>query len=171
MAEWSFSIGAWSFNLVDIIIVVIVLVTTITATVRGFAQTLSKRLGFLIGLVVALFYAHLLANLLVETFELPLLWSTLIAFAVIFIVVYLLIIAFGKLLSKALEAVRLNFLNRILGAALGIVEAFVIVAVIVYLLNLQKVINVEPYFAHSFLITRVVAPLTPIGVGWVKGLL
>jgi signal transduction protein with GAF and PtsI domain len=47
----------------------------------------------------------------------------------------------------------------------------VIVAVIVYLLNLQKVINVEPYFAHSFLITRVVAPLTPIGVGWVKGLL
>jgi membrane protein required for colicin V production len=171
MAEWSFSIGAASFNLVDIIIVVILLVTTIMATVRGFALTFSKRLSFFVGLGLALLFASRLATVLIDTFEIPLLWATLIAFVAIFIVVYLVIMLFGRLLSKALEAIHLSFLDKILGAALGVVEAFVIVATIVYLIGLQNVINVDPYLSGSFFVTKVVAPLTPIGMGWVKGLL
>lgn len=171
MAEWSFSIGALSFNLVDIIIVVILLVTTITAAVRGFALTFSKRLSFFVGLGVALVFAKLPAGLLAKTFEIPPLWATLIAFVLLFIVGYLLVMLFGRLLSKALQAVRLNFLDHILGAVLGVFEAFIIVAVIVYLIGLQNVFDVEPFLSRSLFVTRVVAPLTPIGVSWIKGLI
>ncbi|MFA5468777.1 MAG: CvpA family protein [Sphaerochaetaceae bacterium] len=171
MAEWSFSIGSLTFNLVDIIIFVIILINLIAASIRGFAITFSKRLSFFIGLLVAVAFAAPLATLIANTLDWPLLWSTLLAVVVIFAVAYILVVSFGNLLASALETLHLSFLDHILGAALGVGEALVVVAVIIYLLNLQKFFDLSDYFNSSLLITRVIGPLMPHGESFIKGLL
>ncbi|MDD3823794.1 MAG: CvpA family protein, partial [Sphaerochaetaceae bacterium] len=139
--------------------------------VRGFALEFSSRAGFLVGFVIALVFSRLGANLVLDTFSLPLFWSTLIAFIVFFIIGYLLVMAVGSLLDRTLDAMGLEWLDRLLGLVLGVIEVFVVVAFIIYLLDLQKVIDLSAYMNPSVITTRLLRPLTPKGIELVKGLL
>lgn len=170
MAEWGFSVGSYMVNIVDVVIIIIGLLAAVAGVARGFAMKFTSRAGFLIGLVVALLFARLGASLLVETFESPLLWSTLIAFILLFVLGYILIMIVGSLLDRTLEALGLDWLDRLLGSILGIVEALIMIAFIIYLFELQKVVDVSLYLDRSVITTKFIKPLTPVGLAWIKGL-
>jgi uncharacterized membrane protein required for colicin V production len=70
-----------------------------------------------------------------------------------------------------LDALGLDWLDRLLGLVLGVVEVFVVVAFLVYLLELQQVVDVSAYLDPSVLTTKLIKPLTPVGVDLVKGIL
>lgn len=171
MASWGFALGPFVFNVVDVAIVAIAFFAAVAGAVRGFAMEFSSRAGFLIGFVVGLVFARLGAALVYDTFGLPMLWSTLISFIVFFIVGYLLMMMVGSMVDKTLEAMKLDWLDRLLGLLLGVVEVFVVVAFIVYLLDLQKVIDLSAYLNPSVITSRLIRPLTPKGIELVKGLL
>ncbi|MDD3941674.1 MAG: CvpA family protein [Sphaerochaetaceae bacterium] len=171
MAAWGLSLGPYVFNIVDVAIVAIAFFAAVAGAVRGFALEFSSRAGFLVGFVIALVFSRLGANLVLDTFSLPLFWSTLIAFIVFFIIGYLLVMAVGSLLDRTLDAMGLEWLDRLLGLVLGVIEVFVVVAFIIYLLDLQKVIDLSAYMNPSVITTRLLRPLTPKGIELVKGLL
>lgn len=171
MAEWGFALGPYVFNIVDVLIVVVAFLAAVVGAVRGFAMEFSSRAGFLVGFVVALVFARLGTSLVSETFDLPILWSTLIAFIVFFIIGYVLMMMVGSLLDRTLDAMRLDWLDRLLGMALGVVEVVVVVAFIVYLLEMQNVVNLDAYLDPSVITSRFIRPLTPKGLELVKGLL
>jgi uncharacterized membrane protein required for colicin V production len=66
---------------------------------------------------------------------------------------------------------KLDWLDRLLGMVLGVVEVVVVVAFIVYLLELQQVVNLDAYLDPSVITSRFIRPLTPKGLELVKGLL
>lgn len=171
MAGWGFALGPYVFNVVDVVIVSIAFLAAVVGAVRGFAMEFSSRAGFLVGFVIALIFARLGASLVVETFDLPLLWATLISFTVFFIVGYIIMMIVGSLLDRTLEAMGLDWLDRLLGLVLGVIEVFVVVAFIIYLLELQKVIDVSSYLNPSVITSKLIKPLTPRGIDLVKGLL
>lgn len=171
MAEWGFSIGAYALNIVDVLILIIALLAAVTGVTQGFTMKFSSRVGFLVGFLVALLFASLGSKLIIDTFDLPLLWSTLIAFILLFIIGYVLMMLVGSLLDRTLDALHLDWLDRLLGLVLGIIEAFIMVSFIIYLLELQKVIDVSIYFERSVLTMKIIKPLTPVGLAWVKGIL
>lgn len=171
MAAWGLSLGPYVFNIVDVAIVAIAFFAAVAGAVRGFALEFSSRAGFLVGFVIALVFSRLGANLVLDTFSLPLFWSTLITFIVFFIIGYLLVMAVGSLLDRTLDAMGLEWLDRLLGLVLGVIEVFVVVAFIIYLLDLQKVIDLSAYMNPSVITTRLLRPLTPKGIELVKGLL
>ena len=171
MAEWGFALGPYVFNLVDVIIVLIAFMAAVVGTVRGFALEFSSRAGFLVGFVIALLFAQLGSNFLLERFDLPLLVATLIAFVILFIIGYILMMMVGSLLDKTLDALGLDWLDRLLGLVLGIIEVVVVVAFIIYLLELQRVVDLSAYLEPSVITTKLIKPLTPVGLNWVKGIL
>lgn len=171
MAEWGFALGPYVFNIVDVIIVVIAFMAAVVGTVRGFALEFSSRAGFLVGFVVALLFSRLGASLFMENFDLPPLVATLIAFVILFLIGYILMMMVGSLLDKTLDALGLDWLDRLLGLVLGVIEVFVVVAFLVYLLELQQVVDVSAYFEPSVLTTKLIKPLTPVGLNLVKGML
>ncbi len=171
MTEWGFSVGTYVVNIVDVLILIIALLAAVTGVARGFAMGFSSRVGFLVGFLVALLFGSLGAGVIAETFDFPPLWSTLMAFVLLFIVGYILIMLVGSLLERTLEMLHLDWLDRILGFVLGMVEAFIMVAFIIYLLELQNVIDLSAFFDRSVITTKVIKPLTPVGLAWVKGIL
>ncbi len=171
MAEWGFALGPYVFNLVDVIIVLIAFMAAVVGTVRGFALEFSSRAGFLVGFVIALLFAQLGSNFLLERFDLPLLVATLIAFVILFIIGYILMMMVGSLLDKTLDALGLDWLDRLLGLVLGIIEVVVVVAFIIYLLELQRVVDLSAYLEPSVITTKLIKPLTPVGLNWVKGIM
>lgn len=171
MAEWGFALGPYVFNIVDVVIVVVAFLAAVVGAVRGFAMEFSSRAGFLVGFVVALVFARLGASLVSDTFDLPILWSTLIAFIVFFIIGYVLMMMVGSLLDRTLDAMKLDWLDRLLGMVLGVAEVVVVVAFIVYLLELQNVVNLDAYLDPSVITSRFIRPLTPKGLELIKGLI
>jgi uncharacterized membrane protein required for colicin V production len=171
MAGWSFALGPYAFNVVDVVIVSIAFLAAVVGAVRGFAMEFSSRAGFLVGFVIALVFARLGAALIIDTFGLAQLWSTLISFIVFFIVGYILMMIVGSLLDKTLDTMGLDWLDRLLGLVLGVIEVFVVVAFIIYLLELQKVADLSAYLDPSVITTKLIKPLTPRGIEFVKGLL
>lgn len=171
MAEWGFALGPYVFNLVDVLIVLIAFMSAVVGTVRGFALEFSSRAGFLVGFVIALLFSQLGSSLLIENFDLPPLVATLIAFVVLFIVGYILMMMVGSLLDRTLDVLGLDWLDRLLGLVLGVVEVIVVVAFLIYLLELQQVVDVSAYLEPSVITTKLIKPLTPVGVNLVKEML
>ncbi|MGI6466383.1 MAG: CvpA family protein [Sphaerochaetaceae bacterium] len=169
MESWFLAIGPYNFNIVDLIIIGIAFLAAVVGSVRGFAREFSSRAGFLIGIIIALYFAKNVQTLIIKNFDLPLIWSTLIAFLVLFAAGYLIIMIIGNLLEKTLDALGLKWLDRFLGLVLGVVELLIVVGLVVYLLNLQSVVNLRPYLDNSVIVKHLVNPLTTKSTTLIKG--
>jgi membrane protein required for colicin V production len=170
MAEWGLTIGSYVFNIVDVAIVVLAFMGAVMGSVKGFAMEFSARAGFLVGIAIALVFAKLGSDIVMENLGLPLLWSTLIAFVVLFIIGYLVMMLLGTLLDKTLDALMLDWLDRLLGFFLGIAEVLVVVAFLIYMLQIQNVVDLSQYFTKSVIFENILKPIAPKGLEFMKGL-
>jgi len=171
MVDWGFSIGSYVFNIVDIAILALAFMGAVVGSVRGFAMEFSARAGFLVGIVIAVVFAKLGAGLVMDNLGLPVLWSTMIAFVVLFIIGYLVMMMLGTLLDKTLDALMLDWLDRLLGFFLGIAEVLVVVAFLIYMLQLQSVVDLSAYFTKSVIFENILKPIAPKSLELMKGLL
>ncbi|MFA5570949.1 MAG: CvpA family protein [Sphaerochaetaceae bacterium] len=144
MGSWSVDLGFIVLNIVDLIVLVLLLLGAIVGTAKGFSKEFGSRLGFIVGFIVALFLSQLGAQFLMNTFELKRLVATIIAYVVLFILGYILMMAVGNLLEKALSAVGLKWLDRLLGLLLGMFEIVVVVAVVLQILDNSVVQSLIP---------------------------
>lgn len=159
MALLTIPIGTLVFNSVDLIIVIIAVLAAIVGAIRGFTAEFTARAGAVIGILIGLLYAQIGARLVSDTFGWPPLWSTLLSFIVVFIIGYILVMIVGSLLSKTLKAVKLLWLDHTLGLFLGIAEAFIVMYLLVYLLQLQKIIDLNTFFEESLIYQKIITPL------------
>lgn len=116
---------------IDIIILVIVGAGAVLGFMKGFL----KQLAGLLGLVAGLLLAKALYATVAERVFLPLTDSLtvaqVIAFVAIWLAVPLVFLLVASLLTKAMEAVALGGVNRLLGAGLGAVKYALLVSLLI----------------------------------------
>lgn len=116
---------------IDIIILVIVGAGAVLGFMKGFL----KQLAGLLGLVAGLLLAKALYATVAERVFLPLTDSLtvaqVIAFIVIWLAVPLVFLMVASLLTKAMEAVALGGVNRLLGALLGALKYALLVSLLI----------------------------------------
>ncbi len=114
---------------------IIILVVLGAGAIVGFSKGFLKQLASLLGLVAGLLIAKALYATVAERVFLPLTDSLTVAQGVAFVVIWLAVpLAFlllASLLTKAMEAVSLGWVNRLLGAVLGALKAALLVSLIV----------------------------------------
>lgn len=169
MVDWGINIGSLFLNVVDVIIIVLAVMGAIAGAVRGFSIQFSSRAGFLVGIALALLFAKRVTNLVLKTFNLELLPSTVIAYATLFIVGFLITMAFGSLLNKVLTALHLGWLDHLLGFVWGAIEIAIIVSVLLFVLDLQEVLSLDLYFEHSYIVKHYLRPGIDIATQIIKG--
>ena len=101
----------------------------------GFTKGFLKQLAGLLGLVAGLLIAKALYATVAERFFLPLTDSLTVAQGIAFVVIWLAVpLAFlllATLLTKAMEAVALGWVNRLLGAGLGLLKSALLVSLLI----------------------------------------
>lgn len=114
---------------------IVVLVVLGAGAVAGFVKGFLKQLAGLLGLVAGMLIAKALYATVAERFFLPLTDSLTmaqgIAFVVIWVAVPLAFLLVAMLLTKAMEAVALGWLNRLLGAGLGLLKSALLVSLFI----------------------------------------
>ena len=159
--QWGLTIGSVYFNSIDIIVCSLAIIGGIADTLTGFADAFAHRSGYFVGFFSALMFTKLIAVLFVQSFNLPMLLASLLAFIILFLIGYALMRIVGNLLETALNATGLRAVNGLLGFLWGVVEVMIACAVILYVLELQKAFDFSSVMDKSQFVLHVVRPLVP----------
>ncbi len=115
-------------NPLDWAIVAVLAFSAVTAFLRGLIRSVVSLVGVALGLVAAAWYAPV-ATVTVERWVREPALAEIAAFAGVFAAVFLLSSVVGRALQSASQAVGLGFVDRLGGAAFGLVRAVLVLAV------------------------------------------
>ena len=115
-------------NYLDIAIAVSLLYGLIKGFSNGLIKEITGLLSFVVGIYVALNFSNLLEPHLSRIFDNYEQFKPLLAFAILFISVLLLIKLLGYLTDKLTKALALGFLSRILGGIFGMLKLALIIS-------------------------------------------
>lgn len=114
---------------------IVILIVLGAGAIVGFTKGFLKQLAGLLGLVAGLLIAKALYATVAERFFLLLTDSLTVAQGIAFVVIWLAVpLAFlllATLLTKAMEAVALGWVNRLLGAGLGLLKSALLVSLLI----------------------------------------
>lgn len=116
---------------IDIIILVVVGAGAIVGFIKGFLRQLASMLGLIVGLIAAKALYASLAEKLCPVLTDSMTVAQVLAFIMIWIAVPLLFLLVASLLTKAMKAVSLNWLNRLLGCGLGALKFLLLASLVI----------------------------------------
>ncbi len=126
------------FNILDWVVLVICAFFVIRAVSKGFL----REMGSLVGLVLAIWgsmsFYQPVADFLRRVVGKQDFWWETLAFILCFLVIYLLTVAIAGRISKVLYSTSLSFINRILGAVVGLAKGVIVCFVLINLLLMMQ---------------------------------
>ena len=116
---------------IDIIILIIIGAGAIVGFMKGFIRQLASILGLIVGLLAAKALYATLAEKLCPALTDSMTVAQVLAFVIIWIAVPLIFTLVASLLTKAIEAVSLGWLNRWLGSGLGALKFLLLTSLVI----------------------------------------
>ena len=125
-------------NYVDFTILLIAVIGFLYGLIKGVIRQVGSLGGFIAGIVVARFFGSSFSALLREMFDLPEGVSRVIAYSLLFLIVYIICVQLMRLIHHITHHVALGWLDRLAGALFGAVKYLVILSIV---LNLVHIID------------------------------
>ncbi len=133
----------------DIVCAVLMLILVIRCALRGFVDEIMSMASVVLGILAAvLFYQNGAAFIREKWIDMKVLPEVL-AFAAIFLIVFLLIRLVEFLLKDIINGINLHRLDRFLGMLFGVLEGFVLICLILFILAVQPLFDPTPIFQNS----------------------
>lgn len=120
---------------IDIIILVVIGVGVIQGLMKGFVKQLASIVGLIAGLLVARALFASVAEKLAPVLGTSTVIAQILAFVLIWVAVPLGFVLAASFLTKALDAVRLGWLNRWLGSGLGALKYMILIGLAIHVLE------------------------------------
>jgi len=124
-------------NVIDIVILIPLAFFAYRGFTKGFFISIAMLAGLIIGLYAAINFSELMADFLTNKMNLASNNIKFIAYITTFLLVVVLVYLLGQFLSGIAKTAGLGLVNRLGGAALGIVKGLIIVSA--FLLFLAKI--------------------------------
>lgn len=118
-------------NILDFIILVLFVWGAISGLLKGFIKQLATLLGIIVGLLAAKALYVMVAEEYLSKITDSATVAQILAFVLIWIGVPFLFALFATILTRAMEAISLGWLNRLLGAGLGALKFLLVGSLLV----------------------------------------
>ena len=158
-------------TVLDYILFIIFMIGGIWGAIKGFLDEISTKFGYILGFVLALMYTHLLSPVFVDNLGFPKWVAAFSAYFVIFVAGYLLMRAFGAILSNIIDTANLTVVDNLLGFFLGLLEAFCLFAAFEYILGYQNLFNLKKLFDESLFSRKLIQPFAELCVSTIKNIM
>ncbi|MCY4560840.1 MAG: CvpA family protein [Flavobacteriaceae bacterium] len=140
--------------LLDLIGAGIILIGMVRGLSKGFIIELTQLAAILIGIVLAIKYADPLAQFLHEKVAFGVAILRIAAFLFLFALIVMIMFMIGRLLTKLLKLMLINWLNQLLGGLFGAIKALLllcILAVLTHQVNNTVHLIPDKYLEESLL--------------------
>lgn len=125
-----------NYNLIDVLVVFIMAVALLVGLWKGFVRTLTAVAGVVIGILASTRYHLVVEPYLSRVSSLDPYICTILSMIILFILVQAAFVLIRKALDIIIDFTRLGWLDRILGAGVGILAGLLFVACIAQFLVL-----------------------------------
>lgn len=123
----------------DIIILLPLLIGLVRGLMRGLISEMTSIVAIVLGFLGAKLWSAIVAAWLLQQFAWPETVCIVVAYAVLFLGIALILNIFARLLSKLFQKIQLGWLNRLLGGVFGTAKwGIVIIAIVLCLHTLDK---------------------------------
>ena len=123
-------------NTLDWVILVILFIGFLTGFFKGVIQQAFSLGGLILGIICGTLLYKPFAGLLLGFLNMNEKTAQIVAFIIILLVVPIVCGLLGKVLSKLVHAASLGFIDRILGAAFGILKYILIMGLVIKLMDI-----------------------------------
>ena len=154
------------FSGIDIVFLVVIAFLAIRAAIRGFVKELLGTAALFLGIAVAVLFSGLAAQF-IEEYMGPTIWSQVIAFLGLFLIVYIIVKVFEGALNRLIERIHLDQLDHALGFFLGLIEGLLVVFILLLLIQIQPFFEPDSLIADSFL-ARLMLPFLPFAAEFLR---
>ena len=140
--------------LLDIVFAVVLVLALIKGYQRGLIVGLFSLVSVIIGLAAAVKLSAAVAGYIGETVKVSEEWLPVIAFALVFIVVVVLIRIGANAIEKAIEVVMLGWLNKLAGILLYVIIYTLVFSVLLFYAEQMKLIQpatIEKSVIYSYI--------------------
>ncbi len=138
-----------SFVAIDYIFFVIVFIFAMVTLIKGFVDEIFGKAALVLGILFGLVFYNELAKYLLPSIN-NVVICNILAFLILFVGVFILVKIVGAILGKIFQIRILKSLDRTLGFAFGVIEGLAIVALIIFILNIQPFFDPRPILKESF---------------------
>lgn len=157
-------------NQIDIAILVIAGLGALQGIFKGFVLSITSLLGLILGFYISLRFAWYIEGILRQSTgsESPLMH--ILAFALCYLLVIIVMYFIGKSVEKMLELASLGCLNRIAGAAFGLFKGMLLVSALIYVIEIadSNSVLIKPEKKEASIFYKPIAKLIPSLVPQVK---
>ena len=122
-------------NYIDLIIAIPLVWGVFVGFKNGLIIEVASLAALLLGIFGAIHFSDLTADFLVTSLNVTTQYINLIAFAVTFVVIVILVHLLAKMIDKLVKAVALGFVNRLLGMVFGLIKYAFIISIILVIIN------------------------------------
>ncbi|MEH6407202.1 MAG: CvpA family protein [Leeuwenhoekiella sp.] len=151
-------------NYLDIIIGIFLLVGLLKGLKNGFLIEVASLIGLIAGIYGAIHFSYYAVDFLYQRVS----WSdntiNLVAFAVTFIIIVIVISLLAKLLTQVANFAMLGIINKIFGAVFGVLKAAFIISVIIMFINAltNHASIIDENIKAESILYPIVQPVAPI---------
>lgn len=151
-------------NYIDIILGILLLWGLIKGLSKGLFVSLASLLALVAGIYIAVHFSHIVGDYLKQYVDWQETAIKLSAFAITFILVVILVSLAGKILTKIADYAALGILNKILGAAFGVLKmAFIASVIIIFVDAINRNITIiKPETINQSILYKPVRKLAPM---------
>lgn len=143
------------YTLFDLIVLIVVAFLGFAGLRRGLIEEAFKLVGLILGSYFALRYYSLGIWLIKDIFSISEGVQTVVGFLIVFLVVYFAVKLLAMILKRLVKALSLVWLDRLAGFCFGALKALLIMAIIVWCINIfaasrpvQKLAATSPAFIY-----------------------
>ncbi|PKP29860.1 MAG: colicin V production protein [Bacteroidetes bacterium HGW-Bacteroidetes-17] len=122
-------------NILDIILIIPIVWLMYRGFQKGFIIELSSLVALILGIYFAINFSYFASNFLTRNFDIGDKYLAIFAFVFTFMVIVFVVFMIGKILEKFVDIILLGFVNKIAGAAFGIIKAVFLLSVILWIIN------------------------------------
>ena len=122
-------------NIIDVIFLILLLISAVSGFVKGFILSIASFVGFFLGIMISFRFAGDVQQWLMVITGAEGGYLYFVGFLICFAVVVALVYMLGKIIEKAIEMVALGFINRLAGAAFGMLKTMLIFSALIYALS------------------------------------
>jgi membrane protein required for colicin V production len=142
----------------DIICAVLAVILVVRCMLRGFIGEIMSMASVVLGILAAIFlYKNGAAFIRANWIEMKVV-PEILAFAAIFLVVFLFVRIVEFFLKDIINAINLHGLDRLLGMFFGLLEAFVLICLILFILAVQPLFDPMVILQNS-IVAQILLPL------------
>lgn len=128
-------------NAIDIAISILLLFGLVNGFIKGFLIEIASLVALVGGLYGAIHFSFYASDILVQYVHLDPKYIQVVAFAITFLIIIIMVSLIGKLLTKIVETVALGFVNKLFGGLFGIFKiAFILSIILLFFNRINKTI-------------------------------